>query len=150
MLRDESLDIRLYAQNLLKDEERDPVELAEVMRVVDAVRGSALWARVKAAEERYVEIPFALTVDNSLLHGTIDLVFREGNEWFIIDYKSDSTPGRLDSLVEYYKPQVEHYARFWAQLTNAPTHAGLFFVDGLIEKWSAGVPPAGPPASSRH
>jgi ATP-dependent helicase/nuclease subunit A len=135
MLRDESLDVRLYARNLLKDEERDPVELDEVMRVVDAVRGSSLWTRVKKADERYVEIPFALTVDDSLLHGTIDLVFREGGEWFIVDYKSDSTKGRIDSLVEYYKPQVEHYARFWSQLTNAPASAGLFFVDGLIERW---------------
>ena len=135
MLRDESLDVRLYAENLLKDEERDPVELSEVMRVVDAVRGSALWSRVKAADERYVEIPFALTVDNSLLHGTIDLVFREGDRWYIIDYKSDSTANRLDALVAYYKPQVEHYAKFWSQLTGAATTAGLFFVDGLIEKW---------------
>jgi ATP-dependent exoDNAse (exonuclease V) beta subunit len=135
MLRYESLDVRLYASNLLKDEERDPVELSEVMRVVEAVRGSNLWARVKAADERYVEIPFALTVDNSLLHGTIDLVFREGNQWFIVDYKSDSTKNRIDALVAYYKPQVEHYARFWSQLTNAPTSAGLFFVDDTIERW---------------
>jgi ATP-dependent exoDNAse (exonuclease V) beta subunit len=135
MLLDETLDVRLYAENLLKDEERDPVELSEVMRVIDAVRGSALWSRVKAAEERFVEIPFALTVDNTLLHGTIDLVFREGDRWYIIDYKSDSTQGRIDALVEYYKPQVEHYARFWSQLTGAPTSAGLFFVDGPIEKW---------------
>jgi ATP-dependent helicase/nuclease subunit A len=145
MLRDESLDIRLYAENLLKDEERDPVELPEVLRVVEAVRGSTLWSRVKAADERYVEIPFALTVSRrevgleedgeTLLHGTIDLVFREGDRWFIVDYKSDSTKGRLPFLIEYYKPQVEHYARFWSQLTNAPATGGLFFVDGSIEHW---------------
>ena len=50
MLRDESIDIRLYAGNLLKDEERDVVELNEVMRVVDAVQSSPLWQRVKAAD----------------------------------------------------------------------------------------------------
>jgi hypothetical protein len=62
MLRDESIDVRLYAENLLKDEERDVVELAEVMRVVEAVQSSPLWQRVKSADERYVEIPFALEV----------------------------------------------------------------------------------------
>ena len=145
MLRDDSLDIRLYAENLLKDEERDPVELDEVLRVVDSVRASSLWTRVKAADERYVEIPFALTVPrrevgldeegDTLLHGTIDLVFREGDKWYIVDYKSDSTQGRLDQLVEYYKPQVEHYAKFWTKVTGAPAVAGLFFVDATKEIW---------------
>jgi hypothetical protein len=62
MLRDESLDVRLHAGNLLKDEERDAVELAEVMRVVDAVQSAPLWQRVNAADERYVEVPFAFNV----------------------------------------------------------------------------------------
>jgi len=145
MLRVEVLDIRLYAGNLLKDEERDAVELDEVMRVVEAVQSSSLWTRVKAADERFVEIPFALNVPRrevgldedgeTLLHGTIDLVFREGTEWFIVDYKSDSTTGRIDALVAYYASQVEHYARFWSRLTGSPTRAGLFFVDGCIERW---------------
>jgi ATP-dependent exoDNAse (exonuclease V) beta subunit len=145
MLRDESLDIRLHAENLLKDEERDAAELSEVLRVVEAVESSPLWRRVKAADERYVEVPFALMAPrrevgldeegDTLLHGTIDLAFREGDRWFIIDYKTDSTAGRLDSLVNYYAPQVEHYARFWSRLTKKETSGGLFFVDGSIEKW---------------
>jgi ATP-dependent exoDNAse (exonuclease V) beta subunit len=90
-------------------------------------------------------VPFALTVPrrdvgldedgNTLLHGAIDLVFREKDRWFVIDYKSDSTKDRLEELVEYYKPQVEHYARFWERLTGVSTTAGLFFVDGCIERW---------------
>ena len=140
MLRNDALDIRFYASNLLKDEERDSADLEEVMRVVSAVQSSALWQRVKKADERYVEIPFALMANvephgETLLHGTIDLVFREGDRWFIVDYKSDSTKDRLEALVEYYKPQVEHYARFWSQLTNGVATGGLFFVDGLHERW---------------
>lgn len=146
MLRDESIDVRLYAENLLKDEERDVVELTEVLRVVEAVQSSPLWQRVKAADERYVEIPFALEVPaaslalppsppDTLLHGTIDLVFRERNEWFVVDYKTDSTANRLAALTEYYAPQVRLYANFWSRLVNAPTRGGLFFVDGCVEGW---------------
>jgi len=115
------------------------------MRVVEAVQVSDLWRRAKSADERYVEVPFALTVPrrdvgldgegDTLLHGTIDLVFREKDRWFVVDYKSDSTKGRIDWLVNYYKPQVEHYARFWERLTKIPTTPGLFFVDGVIERW---------------
>ncbi|MGZ5475228.1 MAG: UvrD-helicase domain-containing protein [Thermoanaerobaculia bacterium] len=145
MLRNEKLDVARFAENLLKDEERDAVELGEVMRVVEAVQVSDLWRRAKSADERYVEVPFALTVPrrdvgldgegDTLLHGTIDLVFREKDRWFVVDYKSDSTKGRIDWLVNYYKPQVEHYARFWEKLTKIPTTPGLFFVDGVIERW---------------
>jgi ATP-dependent exoDNAse (exonuclease V) beta subunit len=145
LLRDGNLDVPRYAANLLKDEERDAAELDEVVRLVEAVRSSALWGRVLRADERMAEVPFALSVPRrevgidedgeTLLHGAIDLVFREGAQWFIVDYKSDSTAGRLDALVTYYKPQVEHYARFWSQLTGAQTSAGLFFVDGLQEVW---------------
>jgi ATP-dependent helicase/nuclease subunit A len=110
ILRDDSLDVRLYATNLLKDEERDPVELQDVMNAVDAVRSSPLWQRVRKADERLMEVPFALTVPrrdvgidedgDTLLHGTIDLVFRESDRWFVVDYKSDSTKSRLDDLTE--------------------------------------------------
>lgn len=145
MLRNERVDMPLLAANLLKDEERDSVELAEVLRVVEAVQSSRLWLRVKAAEERLVEVPFALLVPRSeiglegegdtLLHGVIDLVFREGNRWFVVDYKSDSTKGRLPSLIEYYRSQVDHYTRFWAKLTGAETKGGLFFVDITEDVW---------------
>jgi ATP-dependent exoDNAse (exonuclease V) beta subunit len=145
MLRDESIDVRLYAENLLKDEERDVVELTEVMRVVEAVQSSELWQRVKSAAERYVEIPFALEVPaaelgldgppDTLLHGTIDLVFREKNEWFVVDYKTDATANRLEAPTAYYAPQVRLYANFWSRLVGAPTRGGLFFVDGCVEGW---------------
>jgi ATP-dependent helicase/nuclease subunit A len=147
MLREPSIDVRFYAESLLRDEERDAAELEEVIATVDALRSSPLWQRVIASDEKYAEVPFAVNVParsvgldregDTLLHGTIDLVFREGGHWHIVDYKSDSTvgEGRLDSLVAYYKPQVEHYARFWGELTGAPTVAGLFFVDGCVERW---------------
>jgi ATP-dependent exoDNAse (exonuclease V) beta subunit len=115
------------------------------MRVVKAVQSSPLWQRVKSADERYVEIPFAIEVpaadlgiegpSDTLLHGTIDLVFREGNEWYIVDYKTDSIANRLDALTEYYAPQVRLYADFWSRLTDAPARGGLFFVDGPVERW---------------
>jgi ATP-dependent helicase/nuclease subunit A len=147
MLREPSIDVRFYAESLLRDEERDAAEIEEVIATVDALRRSPLWQRVLAAEEKYAEVPFAVNVParsvgldrdgDTLLHGTIDLVFREGEQWHIVDYKSDSTvgEGRLESLVAYYQPQVEHYARFWGELTGAPTVAGLFFVDGCVERW---------------
>jgi ATP-dependent helicase/nuclease subunit A len=145
MLRQPDIDVRLYAKNLLKDEERDAAESGDVLRVIEAVQQSEVWQRVLKSPRRFVEVPFAIVVPSAdfalegpsetLLHGVIDLVFEEAGEWYVVDYKSDSTKGRLEALVDYYKPQVEHYARFWSKLTGAKTHAGLFFVDGPTMKW---------------
>ena len=145
MLREPEIDVRFYAESLLKDEERDAAEIDDVLDAVVSLRSSELWQRVLAADEKYAEVPFALEVPArsvgidfdgvTLLHGAIDLVFREGDVWWIVDYKSDSTAGRLEMLVAYYRSQVEHYARFWSQLTGAETRAGLFFVDGGRAVW---------------
>jgi ATP-dependent helicase/nuclease subunit A len=149
MLRDPSAGVELLAANLLKDEERDAAELKDVLAAVDAVRSSALWQRVLAADERMAEVPFALEVPaaelgiegpaTTLLHGTVDLVFREGDVWHVVDYKSDATAGRLPELVDYYAPQVRHYAAFWQRLTGKETRGGLFFVDGCREEWVTGA-----------
>lgn len=145
LVRDPSIDVSLYASNLLKDEERDAAELGDVLETIAAVRGSGLWQRILDADQRLVEVPFAVSVNareagvdfdgETLLHGTIDLAFREGGRWWIIDYKSDRTSGRMQMLVDYYAPQVAHYVRFWQQLTGQETRGGLFFVDGaqLVE-----------------
>jgi ATP-dependent exoDNAse (exonuclease V) beta subunit len=145
LLRDPAVNVTLLAENLLKDEERDAAEHDEVLRTVSAVTSSPLWQRVLAADEKMAEVPFALDVSaaelgiegaaTTLLHGTVDLVFREGETWFIIDYKTDVTKGRIDALIAYYAPQVKHYANFWSRVTGAETKAGLFFVDGCREEW---------------
>ncbi|MFN2239454.1 MAG: UvrD-helicase domain-containing protein [Thermoanaerobaculia bacterium] len=145
LLRNPSADVALLAENLLKDEERDAAERDEVLRTVAAVTSSPLWQRVLGADERHAEVPFAIEVpaaelgiegpETTLLHGTVDLVFREGAVWHIVDYKTDATADRLEVLVAYYRPQVEHYAKFWQKLTGAETRAGLFFVDGCREEW---------------
>lgn len=145
MLRTPKINVELYARNLLKDEERDAADLDEVIAAIRAVESSEFWARARRSPKRLVEVPFALEVPaldlgldepgNTLLHGTIDLVFREDDSWMVIDYKSDIIGNRFEALVEYYRPQVEHYARFWSKLTGEPSRAGLFFIDGTREVW---------------
>jgi ATP-dependent helicase/nuclease subunit A len=138
LLRDESLDVELHARNLLKDEEREPAEIDEVLRAVAALKGSQLYRRVLQSAQRMVEVPFATMTEGVLLHGVIDLVFLEEGIWHIIDYKTDSTAGRLQSLVDYYAPQVNAYVRFWQEITGQPSRGGLFFVDGAVERWLPG------------
>jgi ATP-dependent helicase/nuclease subunit A len=148
-MKDPRIDLRLYAGNLLADEERSASEVDEAVRLVEAVRGSPLWRRALAAGRRLTEVPFALTAKSAdlgiapggpaetVLQGAIDLAFEEDSGWFIVDYKSDAIADNLDELVAYYSPQIELYRSYWEKLTGRPTKAGLYFVSTGQEVWPA-------------
>jgi ATP-dependent helicase/nuclease subunit A len=145
-MRDPGLDLRGYAANVLREEDRPPEDLEAAVTAVDGVRGSPLWKRAIASPRCLVEVPFAVSLRSSelglaeeppetLLSGAIDLVFEESGDWVLVDYKSDTVDGNLDALVSFYTPQLEQYRRIWSQLTRRPTRAGLYFLDGGREVW---------------
>lgn len=109
----------------------------EALDTVERVMASDFWQRALAAEERLVEVPFAVTVTAEgapprILHGIIDLALRFPAGWELIDYKTDQLP--LEALVERYGSQVRQYAQHWAALTGwAVTYAGLYAIrDGQL------------------
>jgi ATP-dependent helicase/nuclease subunit A len=146
LMRDGRLDVRVYAANLLAEEERSVGDIEEIVRTVEAVRASDLWMRASAAPRRLVEVPFALMVRReelgladgpaeTLLQGAIDLVFEESGTWTLVDYKSDTVGENLDGIVAFYTPQIAIYRRYWERLTGRPTRAGLFFAETGREVW---------------
>jgi ATP-dependent helicase/nuclease subunit A len=146
LMNDSAVDIRVYAANLLAQEDRPAEDLGEAVRLVERVRSSSLWKRALRAGRRLVEVPFALTVptaelgltegpSSTLLQGAIDLAFEEESGWNIVDYKTDTVTDNLPELVRFYRPQVELYRRYWQQLTGQMTRAGLFFLQAGQEEW---------------
>jgi ATP-dependent helicase/nuclease subunit A len=91
--------------------------------------------------------PVALVKNAPLfLSGAIDLAFLESGGWVIADYKTDrlndTAAGRgveratsaLKELVNYYRPQVTLYRRFWERITGKPVkESGLYFTS--IGRW---------------
>jgi ATP-dependent helicase/nuclease subunit A len=133
--RDESVDLDLMAENLLKEEERPLDEKGLIVTTIRSVVASKLWARMKRSEQTLVEVPFSLRTDKEggekIISGVIDLVFKEPEGWVIADYKTDKVDDNLEGLVSYYKPQVELYTKFWEKMTGEKVkETGLFFVDG--------------------
>jgi len=146
LMNDPTLDVAALAGNLLADEARRPEDVEEVVRVVAGVQASPLWRRALAARRRLVEVPFAVRVSSAeipggepagetLLQGAIDLVFEEEEEWVVVDYKSDIVSENRNSLVDFYRPQVEHYRKYWEKLTGKKTIAGLYFIHTGEEVW---------------
>ena len=126
----------------------EPVELNELLQILNSVRASALWQRASASTRMLVEAPFALrltaseyasaigrgTVSDSdppleVLDGRIDLLFRENGGWVIVDYKTDAAAERIPAeLMRRYRGQLRLYAVAWEKMTGEPvTERALFF-----------------------
>jgi ATP-dependent helicase/nuclease subunit A len=132
--RDEGIRLDLLARNLLREEERPLSETKQAIDVVTSVMSSTLWQRMKTAEQTLIEVPFMLQSEDGevprLTAGAIDLVFKEPDGWVIVEYKTDTVAGRLNALVEQYRPQVEMYRQFWKVISGEPVkEAGVYFID---------------------
>ena len=132
--REETVDLNLMAENLLKEEQRPLSEIDEVVTTVKGVAASEMWKRMKTAEKAFVEVPFSLKIEDEklpkVISGVIDLAFKESDGWVIVDYKTDKVDGNLDSLVDYYKSQIEMYRDFWKKMSGEIVkEAGIYFID---------------------
>lgn len=138
-----------YARDLLIEYERPvdatgaPTELEALLALVEAVRGSDIWARAMASSERHSEIPFAVDRNGNrerprVLEGVIDLVFKDGERWVVADYKTDTgdDPGFVDRMGQY-RAQVDLYAECWEQLTGEEVgeRVLVFTAQGRTESW---------------
>ncbi len=114
--------------------------IPEALDTVERVMDAEFWQDAQSAEERAVEVPFAVRVADAgvpvkLVHGVIDLAFKTAAGWTLIDYKTDQLVGDVDQLVARYTPQIRAYADHWSAQLNAPTRAGLHFIRNGETRW---------------
>ena len=101
---------------------------ADMQRIAERVRASALGARMAQSTDRAREVDFMLRVDAHVVRGTLDLVL-DGNT--IIDFKTGE-PSQSD-LAEY-ETQLRIYAAALQSLTGAQTpEAYLVLLDSVGE-----------------
>ena len=114
--------------------------IPEALDTVERVMAAEFWREAIAAEERAVEVPFAVRVEEPgvvprLLHGVIDLAFRTADGWTLIDYKTDQLVPGIDALAARYAPQVRAYADHWSAQLSVATRAGLHFIRSGETRW---------------
>lgn len=82
----------------------------EVREMVESCLASPVVARALAADELWREVPYTLRVEDGYATGRIDVVFREGEELVVADWKSDSVgPGAVAAAAETHRSQGEAY-----------------------------------------
>lgn len=99
--------------------EGEPIELESLLVLVERLRGSDLWKRALAAEQRLTEHPFVVEqAEGTFLEGVIDLAFREPDGWVIVDYKTAADDRVFELRLPQYERQIALYAEAWTQLTG--------------------------------
>ena len=97
--------------------------------VVRAFLTSDLWDRLQAADRVLTEVPLTTQSreeDLSVItSGVVDLAFRSGSHWTIVDYKTDRAP--INELIERHAPQVGAYVRAWSSLFPKDSCEGLIW-----------------------
>ena len=103
---------------------------AEVREMLDRFAQSPLAATLaEAAVERWFELPFAWDWDGVPVHGSVDLVYRDGSGWNVIDFKSDRLDGTTaQEAATRYAVQIGLYQRAIEAAVGAPANAGLLFL----------------------
>jgi ATP-dependent helicase/nuclease subunit A len=114
--------------------------IPEALDTVAGVMTAAFWQEALAAEERAVEVPFAVRLEQAgtvprLLHGVIDLAFKTADGWTLIDYKTDRLGAGTETLAARYAPQIRTYADHWRAQLGTPTRAGLHFIRNGETRW---------------
>jgi ATP-dependent helicase/nuclease subunit A len=114
--------------------------IPEALETVESVMAAPFWREAVEAEERAVEVPFAVRVEQAgapptVLHGVVDLAYRTATGWTLIDYKTDQLAPGVDALAARYAPQIRAYAGHWREQIGATTRAGLHFIRNGETRW---------------
>ncbi len=82
--------------------------------------------RASATGECRREAPVTMRGDDGVLvEGVVDLAFRDGDAWVVVDFKTDQ---ELEAGLDVYRRQVQIYADMVARATGAPARAVLMRV----------------------
>ena len=100
-----------------------------VRRLARQFHEHGLGRRADSAQSVQREMSFVFTVGEHLLSGTIDLLFEEGGESVLLDYKTDRVRGkRIESSAANHALQLQLYAAGLAKSGNPVDRAVLFYL----------------------
>ncbi|NNE69562.1 MAG: UvrD-helicase domain-containing protein, partial [Rhodothermales bacterium] len=94
----------------------------EATRAAAAFTTSSLWTALQDADEVHAELPYTFALEQegeleSIHAGVIDLAYRVGEEWCVVDFKTDALS--TEDLAEKHGGQLEEYAAALSRLAGA-------------------------------
>lgn len=83
-------------------------------------------AELLSADEVHCELPLCFSDGKGeIWHGVMDVVYRKGTDWHIIDYKTNAD---ADDLDEHYQEQLEAYKKAFRAMTGSDADARTYHI----------------------
>jgi ATP-dependent exoDNAse (exonuclease V) beta subunit len=104
----------------------------ETRKLIERFWDEPLREAIELAEERRHELPYTFSLPNGGIDiGTIDMLYREGDRWTIVDFKTDELRDEeaLDNAVKEYRSQLMRYKSAVRELLGADSQAFICFLD---------------------
>ena len=102
-------------------------ELDRIVGLVDAYCASPLAARLASLAGARTERPFAFEHDGVLLHGRLDVLWREGSRALVVDYKSNALDGADPSVVVEAEYRLQRLVYALACLRDGADEAEIVY-----------------------
>ena len=107
----------------------EEIEVEAAAGVASAALAHPLFDRVRRAAAAGAcrrEAPVTMRGDDGVLvEGVVDLAFRDGDAWVVVDFKTDR---ELEAALDVYRRQVQLYADMVGRATGAPARGVLMRV----------------------
>ena len=81
---------------------------------------------LKTASEIYCEVPFSYQEGNNIYNGSIDLLYKLGDKYYIVDYKTNYDGTDLDNK---YEKQLEAYQKAIKDIEGIAATARIYHID---------------------
>ena len=124
-------DLRRLALWLTVEEPQLRAVVDQAIEAALAVVSSDELKAAKTSGECHEEVPFAVRDQDGALpvvvNGAIDLVYREGDAWAVVDYKTDADAKDVDLRARHQR-QLETYERAWTMASGKGTRARVLGV----------------------
>lgn len=114
------------------DEAETHASIREAVRMLRRFQAHPLWAELNAAQ-RWHEVPFSLVEDGQVHNGIIDLLYRTGDTYRIVEFKTDELKARANLATHIqkqgYDEQVRRYVRAVRSQLGVEAQAALVFLN---------------------
>ena len=113
-----------------------PQTVRSAMRILTRLKTHPLYEHVNQAKRRFHEIPFTLSIPDGMLHGVIDLLYLNDEEWHLVDWKTDwVTQMNLEVVATRYKVQVGYYFDAVEKLFGILPKTWLVFLEPKVSPY---------------
>lgn len=88
---------------------------------------SDILSELLSSDEVFCELPFCRKIDDKQIwHGVMDVVYRKGDNWHIVDYKTNDEAEDLDTK---YQNQLNTYKEAFKELTGNDADVRIYHID---------------------